>query len=850
MNLEQALQQYFGFPSFRPNQRDVIESLLAGQPTLAVLPTGLGKSLCYQLTAQLLPGVTLVISPLIALMQDQVEALQRRGFDNVTYLSSALTPAQVGARFDEIERGAHKLIYIAPERCDSPRFQRFVQTANISLVVIDEAHCISQWGHDFRPHYRNLLTRLPELKRANFLALTATATPEVQNDIVSALSLPNIKRIIADFNRPNLYFESIAAATREEKEAWLLKTLTEQDLGGSTIVYCSTRKEAKMTFDYLQARGFNVELYHAGLSAEARTKAQRQFINDEVPLIVATVAFGMGIDKPDVRRVIHFNIPGTLEGYYQEAGRAGRDGEAAICSLLYAQPDLRTQRFLIEQAYPHPQVIERLMKTIKDAHPLPVSAGDLTTATGVAELSTNAALQLLYEQGWVAISSDGKYALAQPAAKRYTVDFRPLGERRKHAEARFQRMIEFAAADVCRREVVLQYFGQHFAAPCFACDVCTAATTVISTPPQFQATAESDRVARIILQAADDFGGRIGRSLIADVLGGSKAKRITERNLNRARCYGALSLHANDQVRDWIDELIAQKLLRVTAEEYPGLLLTDAGIQAFGAPGWIALSGFATPKEKNKPTATEAASLPEGNEAIAPALNAKLREWRRAKANEIAMPPYIVLHNTVLDEIAARQPNSLDELRTIKGIGETKIESFGAEIITLVQSVAGEAETMNTPAAASSAASLDWRLQIELWEQGGAEPERQALLAALENHAALERGELIVLLGVVKELKLREAANILLQMLAGTTDGNFLTALCLAVGALGLTSATPSLLLLLDDTRPGIRRAAVRALGQMRVTAALPKLERLAEIESSEVVKLSLRAALWRIKGN
>ncbi|HEX4951433.1 MAG TPA: ATP-dependent DNA helicase RecQ, partial [Blastocatellia bacterium] len=426
MNLEQALQQHFGFPSFRPNQREVIESLLAGQPTLAVLPTGLGKSLCYQLTAQLLPGVTLVISPLIALMQDQVEALQRRGFDNVTYLSSALTPAQVGARFDEIERGEHKLIYIAPERCDSPRFQRFVQTANISLVVIDEAHCISQWGHDFRPHYRNLLTRLPELKKANFLALTATATPEVQNDIISALSLPNVKRIVADFNRPNLYFESIAAATREEKEFWLLKTLTDQDLGGSTVIYCSTRKEANGTFSLLKARGFNAELYHAGLSAEVRTNAQRQFINDEVPIIVATVAFGMGIDKPDVRRVIHYNIPGTLEGYYQEAGRAGRDGEAAVCSLLYAQPDLRIQRFLIEQAYPHPQVIERLMHVVKEAHPLPVAASDVTTATGLPELSVNAALQLLYEQNWLALSNDGKYVQAQPDVKKFNLDFRPL----------------------------------------------------------------------------------------------------------------------------------------------------------------------------------------------------------------------------------------------------------------------------------------------------------------------------------------------------------------------------------------------------------------------------------------
>jgi ATP-dependent DNA helicase RecQ len=836
MNLEQALQHHFGFPSFRPNQREVIEALLAGQPTLAVLPTGLGKSLCYQLTAQLLPGTTLVISPLIALMQDQVEALQRRSFDNVTYLSSALTPAQVGGRFDEMERGGYKLVYIAPERCDSPRFQRYVQTADISLVVIDEAHCISQWGHDFRPHYRNLLTRLPELKRANFLALTATATPEVQNDIVAALSLPNVKRIIADFNRPNLYFESIAATTREEKEAWLLKTLTEHDLGGSAIVYCSTRKEANAAFGFLKARGFNAELYHAGLSAEARTNAQRQFINDDVPIIVATVAFGMGIDKPDVRRVIHFNIPGTLEGYYQEAGRAGRDGEAAVCSLLYAQPDLRTQRFLMEQASPHPQVVERLMHAIKDVHPLPVSAGDLTTATAVPELSANAALQLLYEQGWVAMSSDGKYALAQPDAKQFKLDFRPLHERRKHAEERFQRMIEYAALDECRRQLILGYFGQRFAAPCNACDVCTAATTTVKASPPLQATEESDRVARIILQAADDFGGRLGRSLIADVLSGSKAKRITERNLDRARCYGALRLHTNERVRDWIDELIAQKLLRVTAEEYPRLLLTDAGIKAFGEPDWIALSGFAGRKVAPQPTMP----TPSGNEALAPALSAKLREWRRQKANEIAMPPYIILHNTVLEEIAARQPQTLDELKTIKGIGETKIESLGAEILVLVQSLTAKVEVVAAPVESS----LELRLQMELWEQGGAEPNRRQLLDALRNHAALERGDLLAVIGVVQKLQMAEASEPLLQLLAETTDGNFLNALCQVVGTLQIRSTAPILLVLLDDARPSVRRAAVRALGRLRVQEARGKLAQMAQHEDSDTVKLAAKAAI------
>jgi ATP-dependent DNA helicase RecQ len=851
-DLERALRDHFGFDRFRPNQREVIEHALARRHTLAVLPTGLGKSLCYQLPAQLMSGLTLVISPLIALMQDQVEAMARRGFKNVTYLNSALSPSEIGRRFGDIERGLYKLVYIAPERCDSPRFQQLVRQTEIALVVIDEAHCISQWGHDFRPHYRTMLARLPELKRATFLALTATATPEVQRDIIAALALPDIQRVIADFNRPNLHFETFHIDDRASKDKRMLDLLSSAD--GAAIVYASTRKEAATVHQLLESRGFKSALYHAGLDAAKRSEAQRRFLQGDCRVIAATVAFGLGIDKPDVRRVIHYNVPGSLENYYQEAGRGGRDGERAVCTLLYSQFDVRIQRFLLEQSCPEPQTMLQIYGLLRNAHPLAVAASDLVTASRKQEIAVNAALQSLYEQKWAQITADGKYQVENPEIAQPKIETHSLRERRRRAEDRLRKMIAYALDAQCRRSQILGYFGQNFSPPCDGCDVCASTTEAAPTPDgtapepavELIASSASDRIARIILQTVADFGGRLGRTLIADILAGSKRKRIAELNLDQADHYGALRLHTQERTLKWIDELIAQRLLKTTAEEYPRLMITERGVEALNSETLLALSGFA--QSSVRPAIDEAAN--EQCDDVIPQLTLALKQWRREKATALKVPPYVILHDSAVDEIARRLPKSPDQLRAIKGIGDGKLAQFGAEIIEVVRNFAGRADPAPTDPQPSLDPPGDWRLQVEIWRQGGPGPDRNTLLDLLREMRAGERDDLITVIGALKDLNVREAGEDLLLLLGETTNGNLINAICDALGQLGVADASAALIGLLDDERQGARRIAARALGRLRARPALSMLERLAADDSAESVRIAAAAAIWRIKND
>lgn len=640
---QELLASYFGYSSFRRGQDETIKNVLDGKDTVCIMPTGGGKSICYQIPALVFEGTTLVISPLISLMKDQVDTLVQNGI-SATYINSSISIAEANQRIQLAKQGHYKLLYVAPERLDSMEFVDQLIDMKIPMIAIDEAHCISQWGHDFRPsylHIHRILDYLPE--KPLVLALTATATPQVRDDICNTLEINQENTIMTTFERENLSFSVIKG---QDRNAYLADYIR-QNQKESGIIYAATRKVVDQLYEDLMKAGVSVSKYHAGMSDIDRNEQQELFLRDEVSVMVATSSFGMGIDKSNIRYVIHYQLPKNMESYYQEAGRAGRDGLDSTCILLYSSQDVQVQRFLIDQS------------------------------TGESRFSNEL--------------------------------------------EKLQNMTDYCHTEQCLQSFILQYFGEEPKEDCGRCGNCT------DNRESIDVTRESQMVLSCMIRTNQ----RFGKQMIAQVLTGSKNKKVIEFNFHTLPTYGLLSNRSVKEVSEFIEFLISDELIAVEHGTYPTLKVTEKGKEV--------LLGKENVLRKER---VETRQIVQDHP-----LFEVLREVRKEIAQGEGVPPFVIFSDQTLKDMCVKMPQNDSELLTVKGIGEHKLVKYGSHFLQAVQHFIEEnpnyAETIKTEVVSerkkSGKASANSHLETyEMYKQGidlnEIAKERNLSRQTIENH--------------------------------------------------------------------------------------------------------------------
>ena len=636
----EALTRYFGYDSFRPGQQGIVEALLAGRDVLGVMPTGAGKSVCYQIPAALSPGMTLVISPLISLMRDQVDALNDLGLP-AAFINTTQTPDEQAMVFAQAAAGQIKLLYVAPERLETGRFRDFAARTPISLIAVDEAHCVSQWGQDFRSSYLGIgdfIAGLPQ--RPPVGAFTATATERVRRDIVGLLGLRNPAVTVTGFDRPNLYFDVVKLETKY-KAAWVARYVADHP-DESGIVYCATRKTTEALTDTLNQMGHPAVAYHGGMSPDAREAAQRDFITDKVPVVVATNAFGMGIDKSNVRYVIHHNLPESIEAYYQEAGRAGRDGEPSRCTLLWNESDIVTRRRLLDNDYEN---------------------GRLTPEE--QEIVRQSKRRLL--DGMVG------YCRTTDCLHRYMTRY-------------FGQELSPNAGSAAGEDIAAD---SSQSGRCGACSNCESTFETIDVT----------RVAQAISRCVHDVGQRVGSGKIVKILRGSRAQDLAWLNPERMPTFGMLKDVNEARVRDVLSQMATDGYLSIAEGRMP-IVMFGARAAETAAPDFhyeikrverkseAAGSGRSggvadTADSANVPGDALGSYIPDDDEE---SLFQKLRELRRTIAQEIGKPPYIVFSDKTLRDMARIKPITNAQFLAVNGVGQHKLDLYGKRFMEAVAS--------------------------------------------------------------------------------------------------------------------------------------------------------------------
>lgn len=636
----EALTRYFGYDSFRPGQQGIVEALLAGRDVLGVMPTGAGKSVCYQIPAALSPGATLVISPLISLMRDQVDALNDLGLP-AAFINTTQTPDEQAMVFAQAAAGQIKLLYVAPERLETGRFRDFAARTPISLIAVDEAHCVSQWGQDFRSSYLGIgdfIAGLPQ--RPPVGAFTATATERVRRDIVGLLGLRNPAVTVTGFDRPNLYFDVVKLETKY-KAAWVARYVADHP-DESGIVYCATRKTTEALTDTLNQMGHPAVAYHGGMSPDAREAAQRDFITDKVPVVVATNAFGMGIDKSNVRYVIHHNLPESIEAYYQEAGRAGRDGEPSRCTLLWNESDIVTRRRLLDNDYENERLTPEEQEIVRQSK-----------------------RRLL--DGMVG------YCRTTDCLHRYMTRY-------------FGQELSPNAGSAAGEDIAAD---SSQSGRCGACSNCESTFETIDVT----------RVAQAISRCVHDVGQRVGSGKIIKILRGSRAQDLAWLNPERMPTFGMLKDVNEARVRDVLSQMATDGYLSIAEGRMP-IVMFGARAAETAAPDFhyeikrverksaAAGSGRSggvadTADSANVPGDALGSYIPDDDEE---SLFQKLRELRRTIAQEIGKPPYIVFSDKTLRDMARIKPVTNAQFLAVNGVGQHKLDLYGQRFMQAIAS--------------------------------------------------------------------------------------------------------------------------------------------------------------------